>query len=94
MIKQAENLLRNLLLLKHNLTIGILHTGDKMFNLGNFIEDCKVSISNDQSHLGIKELVESAASNPGDLIAALGPLEKAGATTIYHSDELTIVNVT
>ena len=65
-----------------------------MFNLGNFIEDCKVSISNDQSHLGIKELVESAVSSPGDLIAALGPLEKAGATTMYHSDELTIVNVT
>ena len=65
-----------------------------MFNLGNFIEDCKVSISNDQSHLGIKELVESAVSNPSDLIAALGPLEKAGATAIYHSDELTIVNVT
>ena len=32
-------------------------------------------------------------SNPGDLITALGPLKKAGATTIYHSDELTIVNV-
>jgi len=59
-----------------------------MFKLGNFIEDCKVSVSNDQLHLGIKELVESAVSIPGDLIAALGPLEKAGATTIYHSDGL------
>jgi len=65
-----------------------------MFNLGNFIEDCKVSVNNDQSHLGIKELVENAVSNPSDLITALEPPEKAGATTIYHSNELTIVNVT
>ena len=33
-------------------------------------------------------------SNPSDLITALELPEKAGSKTIYHSNELTIVNVT
>ena len=64
-----------------------------MFNLDTFIEDCKSAVASDDTHLGIKDLVGKAVSEPGSAMKAIGEPSKAGASTIYSSDNLTIVNV-
>ena len=64
-----------------------------MFNLDTFIEDCKSAVASDDTHLGIKDLVGRAVSEPGSLMKAIGEPNKAGASPIYSSNNLTIVNV-
>ena len=64
-----------------------------MFNLDAFIESCKLAVAEGNKHLGIKEIVEKAVSDPNSLIKAIGEPSKAGATPIYSSNNLTIVNV-
>ena len=65
----------------------------KKFNLDTFIENCKSAVENDDTHLGIKDLVGKAVSEPGSLMKAIGEPSKAGASPIYSSNNLTIVNV-
>ena len=64
-----------------------------MFDLEAFVENCKTAVEVDHSHLGIKDIVESAVSDPDKLIKAIGEPTKPGATPIYSSSNLTIVNV-
>ncbi len=64
-----------------------------MFQLDGFIDDCKTMIQKDASHVGIKDIVERAVSDPKSLMKAIGDPQKAGATAIYNSGLLTIINV-
>ncbi len=64
-----------------------------MFNLDNFIESCKSAVTNDGTHLEIREIVEKAVSDPESLMKAVGEPSKAGASPIFSSSNLTIVNV-
>ena len=64
-----------------------------MFNLDNFIESCKSAVTNDGTHLEIKEIVEKAVSDPESLMKAVGEPSKTGASPIFSSSNLTIVNV-
>jgi predicted metal-dependent enzyme (double-stranded beta helix superfamily) len=64
-----------------------------MFNLDAFIESCKSAVAEGNKHLGIKEIVEKAVSDPNSLMKEIGEPIKAGATPIYSSNNLTIVNV-
>ncbi len=64
-----------------------------MFNLDNFIESCESAVTNNETHLEIKEIVEKAVSDPESLMKAVGEPSKAGASPIYSSSNLTIVNV-
>lgn len=64
-----------------------------MFNLDSFIESCNSAVTNDGTHLEIKEIVEKAVSDPNSLMKAIGEPGKAGASPIFSSTNLTIVNV-
>ncbi len=64
-----------------------------MFNLDDFIESCKSAVTNNGTHLEIKEIVKKAVSDPGSLMKAVGEPVKAGASPIFSSSNLTIVNV-
>ena len=64
-----------------------------MFNLDDFIESCKSAVTNDGTHLEIKEIVKKAVSDPGSLMKVVGEPVKAGASPIFSSSNLTIVNV-
>lgn len=64
-----------------------------MFNLDNFIESCKSAVTNNGTHLEIKEIVEKAVSDPESLMKAVGEPSKTGASPIFSSSKLTIVNV-
>ena len=64
-----------------------------MFNLDNFIESCESVVTNNETHLEIKEIVEKAVSDPESLMKAVGEPSKTGASPIFSSSKLTIVNV-
>mgnify|MGYP001289675741 CR=1 FL=1 len=57
-----------------------------MFNLDTFIENCKSAVASDDTHLGIKDLVGKAVSEPGSLMKAIGEPSKAGARSLSLGD--------
>lgn len=64
-----------------------------MFNLENFIEDCKKAVREDPTHKTVSELAKSAMSDPDAVMAAVGEPAKGGLNAIYKSPDLTIINV-
>ena len=43
-----------------------------MFDLGNFVEDCRSAVRKDPTHVGVADIVEEALSDPAAVLAALG----------------------
>lgn len=64
-----------------------------MFNLDHFVEDCKTAVSQDGSHMAVKDLVAGAVADPGGLMAAIGEPTQSGINPIYISPTLTILNL-
>jgi len=64
-----------------------------MFDKGRFIEDCRKALEDASAQRAVLELVREAVKTPGDVEKALGTPTAGGITTIYRSDELTILNV-
>jgi predicted metal-dependent enzyme (double-stranded beta helix superfamily) len=64
-----------------------------MFEVNRFIEDCLAAYAEDKSHKAVREVAARAVSEPGAMIAALGEPASAGVEKLYHSPELTILNV-
>jgi len=65
-----------------------------MFDTERFTEDCRRAGAEDEAHEAIHEVVARAVSEPSALIAALGEPRQAGFQTLYHGEELTILNFT
>ena len=64
-----------------------------MFDPEQFISDCKEALAQDASHKAVKEVVERAISDPASVFRGLGEPNSGGIQKIYHSEDLTIVNV-
>jgi predicted metal-dependent enzyme (double-stranded beta helix superfamily) len=64
-----------------------------MFDVNRFIEQCKDAISGDGTHQSVCEIVRGAISDPQNVLKELGEPNRAGVETIYHSNDLTILNV-
>jgi predicted metal-dependent enzyme (double-stranded beta helix superfamily) len=64
-----------------------------LFDLDRFIADCRAAITLDPSHKSVREVVARAISDPPAVIAGLGAPERAEVQKLYHSTELTILNV-
>jgi predicted metal-dependent enzyme (double-stranded beta helix superfamily) len=64
-----------------------------MFDLDHFIVDCRAALAEGSPELAIKELVERAVAQPGDVEAALGTPRQGEVVTLHHSPELTILKV-
>lgn len=64
-----------------------------MFQLERFIEDCREALAEDKTHKAAREVVARAVSDPGQLIAGLGEPAQGGVQRLYHTPELTILNV-
>lgn len=64
-----------------------------MFERDRFIEDCRAALAEDDTHRAVREVLTRAVSEPGDVLRDLGEPEQAGFNKLYHSDELTILNV-
>jgi predicted metal-dependent enzyme (double-stranded beta helix superfamily) len=64
-----------------------------MFDVDQFIFDCKDALRRDQSQNFVREVVARAVASPAALLRALGEPQKAEMQTLYRADNLTILNV-
>ncbi len=64
-----------------------------MFDTDQFVADCQAAINEDASHKAAREVVAKAVSDPGAVLKGLGEPERAGVNKLYHSDELTVLNI-
>jgi predicted metal-dependent enzyme (double-stranded beta helix superfamily) len=63
------------------------------FDLDRFIADCRLALAEDQSHKSVREVVARAVSDPGSVLKGLGEPRCAEVQKLYHSEDLTILNV-
>jgi predicted metal-dependent enzyme (double-stranded beta helix superfamily) len=64
-----------------------------MFDLDQFVADCRAAQTADRSSKAVREVVRRAVADPAALLKALGEPERAAIGEIYRSDELSILNV-
>lgn len=64
-----------------------------MFDVDQFIADCRRAAGEDESHKSVREIVARAVSNPAGVLKRLGEPRRAEVQKLYHSDNLTILNV-
>src|SRR5262249_1227551 len=64
-----------------------------MFQLDQFISDCRAALREEARQHAVQEVVARAVSDPGDVLKAIGEPRQAEMQTLYRSDDLTILNV-
>ena len=64
-----------------------------MFDLDQFIGDCRSALAEDRGGLAIREVVARAVSEPSGVLKALGEPDRAGVRRLHHTPDLTILNV-
>ena len=64
-----------------------------MFDLQQFIGDCRLALAEDQSHKSVREVVARAVSDPSSVLKGLGEPRRAEVQKLYQSEDLTILNV-
>jgi predicted metal-dependent enzyme (double-stranded beta helix superfamily) len=64
-----------------------------MFDLDQFIADCRAALAADTSHKNVREVVARAVSDPGAILKGLGEPKRSEVQKLYHSSDLTILNV-
>lgn len=64
-----------------------------MFDAERFVEDCRNALAEDDSHKAVRALLARAVSEPAAVLNGLGEPREAGVQKLYHSDEMTILNV-
>lgn len=64
-----------------------------MFELDQFITECRAALKQDASHKFVREVVARAVSNPAAVLKELGEPKRAEIQTLCCSDDLTILNV-
>jgi len=63
-----------------------------MFDLEQFVADCRAALAEDSSHKAVREVVARAVADPAAVMRALGEPKRAGMTPLYRSGDLTIVD--
>jgi predicted metal-dependent enzyme (double-stranded beta helix superfamily) len=64
-----------------------------MFDLDQFIADCRAVLKEDASHRLVREVVARAVSEPSAVLKRLGEPQRAEIQPLYRSTDLTILNV-
>ena len=64
-----------------------------MFNLEQFIADCRAALKADSSHKSVREVVARAVSDPASVLKGLGEPKRAEVQKLHHAPDLTILNV-
>ena len=64
-----------------------------MFDLDQFIVDCRAALAADSSHKNVREVVARAVSDPPAILKGLGEPKRSEVQKLYHSSDLTILNV-
>jgi predicted metal-dependent enzyme (double-stranded beta helix superfamily) len=64
-----------------------------MFELDQFIADCRAALSADKSHKLVREVVARAVAAPTSILKQLGEPKRGALQTLYRSPDLTILNI-
>jgi predicted metal-dependent enzyme (double-stranded beta helix superfamily) len=64
-----------------------------MFDVAQFIEDCKAVVAEYDTPHAIREVIQRAVDDPAALVQALGEPRWSGIDRLYVSDTLTILNI-
>lgn len=64
-----------------------------MFEVDQFISDCRAAMAADEPHKIVREVVARAVSEPGSILKTLGEPKRAQLHSLYRSADLTILNV-
>jgi predicted metal-dependent enzyme (double-stranded beta helix superfamily) len=64
-----------------------------MFDLDQFVADCRSARAANRSSKTICEVVKRAVSDPAGLLKVLGEPDRAGIKELYRTSDLTILNV-
>jgi predicted metal-dependent enzyme (double-stranded beta helix superfamily) len=64
-----------------------------MFNINQFIDDCKAAVQIDPTHKSVSTLMQKAFTDPAAVMVAVGTPTEGGLTPLYRSKQLTILNV-
>jgi predicted metal-dependent enzyme (double-stranded beta helix superfamily) len=64
-----------------------------MFDLDQFIADCRAAVAEDPSHKAVREVVARAVADPAAVLKGVGDPHLAMVERIYHGPDLTILNV-
>jgi predicted metal-dependent enzyme (double-stranded beta helix superfamily) len=64
-----------------------------VFDLDQFIADCRTALAEDTSHKAVREVVARAVADPAAVLAAVGEPTRGGVHGLYRADDLTILNV-
>jgi predicted metal-dependent enzyme (double-stranded beta helix superfamily) len=64
-----------------------------MFDLDQFIADCRAAFTADKSHKHVHEIVARACANPAAVLKRLGEPKRAGIQKLFHAPDLTILNL-
>src|SRR5580658_1196338 len=64
-----------------------------MFDLDQFVADCRAAVAVDASHKLVREVVARAVAEPAAVLKGVGEPRLGHIDTLYHGDDLTILNV-
>jgi len=64
-----------------------------MFDLDEFIADCREAVAEESSHKAVREVVARAVAEPAAIVKALGEPRFAGVDVLYRGEDVTIFNV-
>jgi predicted metal-dependent enzyme (double-stranded beta helix superfamily) len=65
-----------------------------MLDLDRFADDCRAALAEDRGgNRAVREVVARTVADPNAVLAALGEPKRAGVHKLYHSPDLTILNL-
>ncbi|MGB6601161.1 MAG: hypothetical protein WBE77_08765 [Candidatus Cybelea sp.] len=64
-----------------------------MFDVEEFVADCRAALAQDRSFAAVREVVARAVNEPSAVIKALGAPTRGQIETLHRSPELTVLNV-
>jgi len=71
----------------------MLQTQGRLFDLDQFIADCRTTAKGDPTLRAVREVVARAVSEPTAVMRVLGEPKRAAVQKLYSSTELTILNL-
>jgi predicted metal-dependent enzyme (double-stranded beta helix superfamily) len=64
-----------------------------MFDLEQFVVDCRAALAEDSSHRAVRQVVARAVSDPASVLKGIGEPQRAGIRKLHHSEDLTVLDV-
>jgi predicted metal-dependent enzyme (double-stranded beta helix superfamily) len=64
-----------------------------MFDLEQFIADCRAAVAQDSSHKMVREIVARAVADPAGVLKGVGEPRLGSVEALYRGEDVTILNV-